>query len=113
MHGHRLVKFRFNSNHKPARVGLLWGFASFGTERKVIIYGVTEGLPQLMYCCPLKRDNIPKVDDFAVEDVGFVIKLDLSNISFVFNHDITSASFKNLRIELTAPLSVTRFGCGL
>lgn len=110
MHGHRLVKFRLNSNHKLAGVGLLWGFASFGTELKVIIHGVPESLPQLMYGCPLKRDNIPKVDDLAMEDFGFVIKLDLPNISFVFYHEITFASFKNLRIELTAPLSVNRCG---
>jgi hypothetical protein len=113
MHGHCLVQIGLNPNYKLPGVGLLRGFAALGTELKVIIHGVPESLSQLMYCCPLKCDNIPEIDDFAMENVGFVIKLDLSNISFVFHHDITSASLKNFRIELTAPLSVTRLGCGL
>ena len=68
---------------------------------------------ELRYRFSLKSDNISKVDHFAMKDVGVIIKLNIPNIPIVFHHDTTSASLKNLRIELTAPLSVTRLGCGL
>ncbi len=40
----------------------------------------------------MKCDDIPNVDHFAVENIRFVIKLNMSNIAFVFHHGLIPAS---------------------
>ena len=40
----------------------------------------------------LKGDDIPNVDHFAVENIRFVIKLDVPNIAFVRHHGLIPAS---------------------
>ncbi len=113
MHGDCLVEFRFNSNHELSRIWFFGGFAPISTKIEIVIHGIFECRTEITYCFPLKGHNIPKIDDFTMKEICVIIKFNFSNIAFVFHHLITSASFKNFRIELTAPLSVTRLGWGL
>src|SRR5437899_212536 len=85
---------------------------SLRAESQIVLDGIPECLFQLRYRGALEGNDIPSVDDFAVEDSGLVIVLDTSNVSLVFHHGVTPASVENRRIERKAPLSVSFWGWG-
>jgi hypothetical protein len=66
-------------------------FGSFSprcTELEVVIHGTLKGLAKFRDGFTLKSDDIAEVNNFPVKDVGIVIKLYVSDISFVFHHFI-------------------------
>src|SRR5437870_689924 len=86
--------------------------ASLRAESQVVLDGIAECLLQLRDGGTLKRNHIPSVDDFAVENSGLVVVLDPPNVTLVFHHGVTPASVRNRRIERKAPLSVSFCGWG-
>src|SRR5207244_12916638 len=111
-HVHLPVKLWRNSCHELAREGLVGFLATRCTEGKIVVYGLLECLLEFSNALTLDGNDIARIDDFAVKDAGFVVELDFSNVSLVLHHGVTPASVRNRRIERTAPLSVSFWGCG-
>jgi hypothetical protein len=61
---------------------------------------------------PLKRHDIPDVDDLAMEKIRLLIESNMGEIPFVCHHGSTPASVRKRRIDITAPLSVSFCGWG-
>ena len=61
-----------------------------------------EGLFELGHALALEGDSV-RIDDLIVKDAGSVHSSQLSDVTFVLHHRVTSASVKNRRIEWTAP----------
>jgi hypothetical protein len=73
---------------------LLRLFAALRTEGEIVLDGIAERPFQFADGRALEADDIPGVDDFAVEKPGLVVVLDPASISLVFHHGVTPASVR-------------------
>ena len=106
------MKLRRNAGDELARKWFVRLLATLLAEREVIVNRFLEGRLQFGNGFALEGDNVPRVENLAVEDSRLVVEFNFANIAFVFHHGITPASIRNRRMERTAPLSVSFCGCG-
>src|SRR5260370_25406136 len=83
-------------------------------ERQVVLDRPRESLLQFRHGFPLEGDDIPKIDHLAMENPGILVVFDGRLIAFVghHGHGVIPASVRKRRTDLTAPLSVSFWGCG-
>jgi len=74
---------------------------SYPVQRAAAAVYSEEGWPQ-----------VQETISFYMENARLIIKFYLSDIAFVFQHDFTPAFIKNRFTDVTAPRSVSFWGCG-
>ena len=80
------VHLRRNSERDSPRERLVGCPAPLRTDRQVFINGVSERLPELHDGLSLKRDDIARIDDLAVEDPGIVVEGHRRPVSVILHH---------------------------
>ena len=107
---HRRLQFRGYVQDQVARVWMIRGLSLLGTKFEIDINENPKVPRDLLRCGPLEGNHISGVDNFTVKYPGVVVELDPPNIACVLHHGCTPASVRNLRTDLTAPLSVSCCG---
>jgi len=77
---------RGQADSQPAGEGLLWHFPALSAKRQIVLNRVGECLTEFLDGLPLKRHNIPDVDDLTVEKIRLLIEGHMGKISFVCHH---------------------------
>jgi hypothetical protein len=92
---------------KPPGEGLVWHLPTLGTKRQIVLNRICKCLAEFVDRLPLKRHDIPDIDDLAMEKIRLFIESNMGEISFICHHGSIPASVRKRRIDITAPLSVS------
>ena len=93
------MQFRLNPYIEFSGIRLFRLDAVFRTPLKIIVDGCPELSFDLFDCCTLKSDDCSCVYYISNKNMGLIIVLYFSYVSFIFHHNSTPALPKNLLIS--------------
>jgi hypothetical protein len=103
------MKSWMKPNHEPSGKRLVRFLSAFSAELKIIIDRVAKCLFELLDVCALKCDDGSGIENLAMKQPSFTIKLYVPGISVIFQHCLTPQVQTPRRRE-TSELNATHRG---